>query len=74
LEEEDGEEKETEENFPKKAGKKPTKEKCEEVANKEKILGIQTTLKKTLITISRNTKTPGSNILLQGSSQKTQVK
>jgi hypothetical protein len=50
-----------EEKFPKKVGRKPTKEKREETTNKENILGIQTTIEKYLVAGSRNTKNIGVN-------------
>jgi hypothetical protein len=73
LEEDDKEEEEMEEMLPKIVGKKPTK-KCEETTNKEKMLGIQTTINKTLIDGSKTTKNPRENTLSQGRSHKPQVK
>jgi hypothetical protein len=48
-----------EEKIPKKAGRKPTKEKREEIANVRKLLGTQTTIERSLGTRTRTIKNRG---------------
>ena len=60
----DGEDQSTE-----KVGKKPDKEVIEEIENKEKMLGLQSTLNKNVILGPKNSSKKGAGSLLTPSSQ-----
>jgi hypothetical protein len=72
--EEEKEEEELEEKLPKKIGRKIVKVKGEEVANRDKMMGTQTIVDKSLASGIKPTRTLGSSVPLRGGDPKPSSK